>query len=64
MIRAGLAEQVETVLGHLRLQRTVGILAPVGHELVEADGIDHDAGQNMRADFRAFFDHDHGEVRG
>ena len=53
---AGGAEHVEPVGGHLRLQRPVLILAPIGEEFVESARIDDRAGQNMGAEFGAFFD--------
>jgi hypothetical protein len=50
------AEHVEPVGGHLRRQRPVLILAPIGEKSVESARIDDRAGQNMGAEFGAFFD--------
>ena len=50
------AEHIEPVGAHLRLQRPVLILAPIGEEFVESTRIDDRAGQNMGAEFGAFFD--------
>ena len=55
--RAGLAEIIEAVLAHLRLQRALGVLAPIGQQLVERGRVHHHAGQDVRADFGAFLDH-------
>ena len=52
------AKHIEPVGGHLRLQRPVLILAPSGEEFVKSARIDDRAGQNMGAEFGAFFDDD------
>src|SRR5215471_7543379 len=54
-------QPIEAVVAHLGLDRAV-LAAPVGDQLVEADGIDHGARENVRPDLGAFFDHDHGGV--
>jgi hypothetical protein len=38
--RPRMAEEIEAVVGHFLLQRPVGIAAPFGQQLVEADRID------------------------
>src|SRR4029077_16614148 len=38
------------------------LVAPVGNEGIEADRIDHRAGEDMRADLRALLQHDDGEL--
>ena len=53
---------VELVVLDLRLQRTIGVLAPIRNQFVERHRIDHRAGQNMRADFRALLHHDHRQI--
>ncbi len=53
---------VEMVVLDLGLERAIGIVTPVGDQLVETGRIDHRARQNMRADFGAFLDQHHGEV--
>ena len=60
---AGGAEQVEMVVRDLEFQRRVGVFAPPRQQLVKADGVNHHAGQNMRADFGAFFHQHDGKVR-
>ena len=52
------AEPVEAVFLHFDLERPVGVLAPAGHETVEADRIDGRARENVRADLRALFHDD------
>ena len=42
----------------------VVLLAPAGQQLVDADGIDHGAGQDMRADLGTLFQDDDGDVLG
>ena len=54
--RARGAEHIEPVGGHFGLQRPVSILAPIGQEFIETARIDDRAGQNMGAEFGAFFD--------
>ena len=49
------AEQIEAVLGDLRRQRLLGVVAPVRQQAVEADRVDHRAGQDMGADRRSPF---------
>jgi len=51
----------EMILGDHRLQRTLGILPPVGQQAIESDGIDDGARQNMRANRRALLDDDDGD---
>jgi hypothetical protein len=58
--RAG--HPVEMVIGDLRLQRTIGILAPARQQLVETGRIDDGAGQDMGADLGALFHHHHAEI--
>ena len=55
------AEKIEMVVRHLHFQRAGRVLAPAGQELVEADRIDHRAGQDMGADFGPLFDEDDGQ---
>lgn len=55
--RAGLGEPEEAVVLDLRLERTIGILAPVRDQLVEPGRIDHGAGENMRTDLGALLHH-------
>ena len=54
--RAGLGEPQELVVGHRRLDRRA-LLLPVGDQLVEADRIDHGAGQYVCADLGALLEH-------
>ena len=58
---ARLAEIIEAVLGDLVCERRA-LLAPVRQEPVERDGIDHRAGQDMRADLGALLQHDDGDL--
>ena len=51
----------ELVGGDLGLERPVGIGAPFGQQAVEADRVDHRAGEDVGADLRAFLDHDDGD---
>jgi len=60
--RAARGRPVEAVVLDLRLQRTVGVLAPVRNKLVERYRIDHRTGENMRADFGTLFHHDDVEI--
>ena len=60
---AGVSEKHELVVGDLGLERPVRVVAPFGQEPVEADGVDHRAGEDVGADLRAFLDHDHGDLR-
>ena len=53
---------VELVDLDLRLQRTVGVLAPIRKQLVERHRIDHRAGQDVRADFRPLLHHDDRQI--
>ena len=50
------------VVGDRRLERMVGLVAPAGQQPVDADRIDHRAGQDMRADLGALFQHDDGKL--
>ncbi len=52
---AGRAQIDEVIRRYFRIDRGA-LLAPVGNQRIEADRIDHGAGKDMRADFRAFFD--------
>jgi hypothetical protein len=57
----GRPEIVESILAHRRLDwRALGL--PIGNQLVEADGIDDGAGQDVRADLGALFQHDHRQL--
>ena len=59
--RAGGPQVVEAVLGHRRFdRRALGL--PVGDELVQADGIDHGAREDVRADLGALLEHDDGQL--
>ena len=60
--RRHLRQHVKAVIRHRRLDRCV-LLAPSGQQAVEADGIDHRAGKNVRADFGALLDDDDGNIR-
>ena len=60
---AGVSQIHELVGGDFRLERPVGIGAPFRQQAVEADGVDHRAGEDVGADLRAFLDHDHGDLR-
>ena len=60
--RAGRRGPVEAVVLDLRLQRTIGVLAPVRDQLVERDRIDHGARQDMRADLGTLLHHDDAEI--
>ncbi len=55
-------QPVEAIIARLGLDRGL-FAAPVRDELVEANRIDDRAREDMRPDFRAFFDHDHREIR-
>ena len=57
------AEHHEAVLDDRGFQRPIGVVAPVGDQPVEPDRIDDRARQDMRADFGAFFDDHHRNVR-
>ena len=59
---AGVSQKQELVVGDLGLERPVGIVAPLRQQAVEADRVDHRAGEDVGADLRAFLDHDHGDV--
>ena len=54
-VGAGLGQEQELVVGDLRLERRA-LLLPVGKEFIEADRIDHGAGQDMGADLRALLE--------
>src|SRR5262249_40435567 len=54
-------QPIEAVTAHLRLERAI-LAAPVRDQLVEADGIDHGARENVRADLGPLFDHGHSDV--
>src|SRR5208337_2451820 len=58
------AKHIEAVGRDFSLQRPVFILAPIGKECVERTRIDDRTGQNMGADFSAFFDDDDRKFRG
>jgi hypothetical protein len=58
---AGLREIIEAVLADGRIERRA-LLPPLRQEAVERHRIDHRAGQNMRADLGAFFQHYHGQL--
>ena len=60
---AGVSQIHELVGGDFRLERPVGIGAPFRQQAVEADGVDHRAGEDVGADLGAFLDHDHGDLR-
>ncbi len=60
--RAGMAEYIEAVRLDRRMFEHL-LAAPLGNEAVEPDRIDHRAGENVCADFGAFFDHDDGCFR-
>ncbi len=59
---AGRTEHHEVVLRHGCGERPFRVLAPVRQQPIEADGVDDRAGQDMRADGRTLFDHDHRAV--
>ena len=61
-IATALGHPVELVGLDLRLQRAVGVLAPIRDQLVERHRIDHRAGQDMRADFGTLLHHDDAEI--
>ena len=60
--RSRSAERVEAVGGDFGLDGRI-FAAPFRNETVEADRIDHRAGEDMRADLGALLDHDDGFVR-
>ncbi|EAV43418.1 hypothetical protein SIAM614_06528 [Stappia aggregata IAM 12614] len=51
----------EMVVGDRRLDRRV-FFAPFRKQLVESDRVDHGTGENMRADFRPFFQYDDAQL--
>ena len=53
--RRRFGEEQKAILGHGRVERRAEFL-PVGQQFVQPAGVHHCAGQNMRADFGAFFD--------
>ena len=59
---AGLGEVQHAVLARRRVERR-SLLAPVGDQLVERAGLDHGAGQDVRADLAALLDQAHARVR-
>ena len=61
--RAGRAEHQEAVVGDRGLERVVLLVAPAGQQPVDADRIDDGAGQDVRADLRALFQHDDRKLR-
>jgi hypothetical protein len=60
---ATLRHPEEAIVGDLRLQRPVGLIAPVRQQAVESGGINHGARQNMRANLGALFHHHDGDIR-
>ena len=50
------------VIGHRGLGHRAAVIAPSRQQFVERLGIDHRAGEDVRTDFRAFFEHADGEV--
>ena len=59
--RARRAEPIEAVLGDRGLDRRV-LAAPLRQQAIEADRVDHRAGENVSADLRALLDHDDGRL--
>ena len=60
-MRAGGPEIEEAIVGDGRVDRRA-FLFPVGDQLVDADGIDDGAGENVRADLGAFLQDADGDV--
>jgi hypothetical protein len=58
---AAFAEIIEAIVGDGGAQRRL-LAAPVRQQPVEPDRIDHRAGEDMGADFRALLHHDDREV--
>src|SRR4029077_13404069 len=56
--RAPFGEPVKTVVGYFGLERFLGIGTPFRQQAVKRRRIEHDAGQNVRADFGALLHHD------
>ncbi len=61
--RAGGAEKEKLVVGDFRLERVVRFVAPAGQEPVDADRVDHGAGEDMRAHFGALLQNHDREFR-
>ena len=51
------------ILGHRRLGERTAHIAPFRQQFVHRLGIDHRAGQNMRPDLGAFFQHADAQIR-
>ena len=60
--RTGRPEPIKAIVNDLRLDRRVGLHAPLGQERVEADRIDHRAGKDVRPDFRSLLHDNDGEL--
>lgn len=60
--RAARRHPIEPVVLDLGLERAIGIVTPIGNQLVETRRIDHRARENMRADFRTLLHHDDREI--
>src|SRR5262252_2409092 len=54
-------QPIEAVVAHFGLEWAI-LAAPIRHQLIEPDGIDHGARENVRADLGPLFDHDHGGI--
>ena len=61
---AGWAKVEKPVFMDLLRQRAIRIGAPVRQQPVKADGVNHRAGKDMRANFPALFHHDNRDIRG
>lgn len=59
---AGRAQEHELVVLDLGLEGMPLLFAPAGQKTVDADGIDHRAREDVRTDFRAFFQNDDREL--
>ncbi|MCY1446463.1 hypothetical protein D9M71_630320 [compost metagenome] len=53
---AGILEHIDVVALHFGVQRRAELF-PVGEQLVQGAGLEHRAGEDVGADFGAFFDH-------
>ncbi len=60
--RPVLRQEQKVVVGDRRSEGMIRILAPVGQKRIDADGIDHRARKNMRADLGTLFQHYDGKI--
>ena len=59
--RAAGRQEHELLVGDRRVERCT-FRFPIGNELIERARLDHRAGKDVRADFRAFLDHANGDL--